>query len=51
MSYMSFQISQAFLLDLGIPGGPGRHGWSRDLGVFTVSLDILDKVSAHLALV
>ena len=44
---MSIQISYFFSLDLGIPGGPGRHGWSIDLGVFTVSLDFWNSFSAQ----
>ena len=36
-----------FSLDLGIPGGPGRHGWSTDLSVFTVSLDFWNRFSAQ----
>ena len=36
-----------FSLVLGIPGGPGRHGWSIDLGVFTVSLDFWNSFSAQ----
>ena len=30
-----------------VPGGPGRHGWSIDLGVFTVSLDFWNSFSAQ----
>ena len=44
---MSIQISHIFSLDLGIPGGPGRHGWSIDLGVFTVSLDFWNRFSSQ----
>ena len=42
-----FRVSYAFSVDLGIPGVPGRHGWSNDLGVSTVSLDIQSIFSAH----
>ena len=35
-----------FSLDLGTPGGPGRHGWSTDLDVSTISLDFWNSFSA-----
>ena len=48
---MSIQISHIFSPDLGIPGGPGRHGWSIDLGAFTVRLDFWNSFLHSLALV
>ena len=45
-----FRVSCAFSVDWGIPGVCGRHGWSNDLGVSTVNLDIQGILSAHIGI-
>ena len=45
-----FRVSFAFSIDLELPGVPGRHSWSNDLGVRTVGLNFQGVLSAHICI-